>query len=391
LKSSPLKQLKSGAFRAKERVVLNIINYFEEPYFEFNESTFWKKNSYILFVFYLFVEELTEIDRQIKLVDYWKFPEEDLLIIKHDWNTIVRKIKEGKAHEISEGDTFYLGACTKGSTTVKSLRKQPFSSTLAKQRAYSLKQGYVNHIIAKISHDKVETYGKIVKRPDILSSTTLEELVVSKFEEHYGKSPKELVKTFNISLNAQAKNYIASLTKAILGIELNKRIEEFEKADIIVKSIRLDKRDIPAQNLSFPAFKYEEIIQQEWEDSDLFNMLSKKFFFVFYQHEEDALVLRKVKFWNMPMKDIEDVKIVWDKTIDVINKGNIVKEVTNNKRYTYFPNLSENRICHVRPHANATSDTYPLPVKDIYTGATEYSKHCFWLNKGYIKASIFEE
>ena len=59
----------------------------------------------------------------IKLVDDWKFSEEDLKIIKHDWNLINGKILKGKAHELSEGDTFYLGACTKGSTALKSFRK----------------------------------------------------------------------------------------------------------------------------------------------------------------------------------------------------------------------------------------------------------------------------
>ena len=64
---------------------------------------------------------------------------------------ITNKIKIGKAHELSEGDTFYLGAATKGSKG-GNLRGQPYSKILAKQRAYSFKQGYVNHIIASIAN-----------------------------------------------------------------------------------------------------------------------------------------------------------------------------------------------------------------------------------------------
>jgi DNA mismatch repair protein MutH len=55
---------------------------------------------------------------------------------------INKKITSGKTHELSEGDTFYLGACTKGANAL-SVRKQPFSEIPAKQRAYSFKQGYV--------------------------------------------------------------------------------------------------------------------------------------------------------------------------------------------------------------------------------------------------------
>ena len=62
----------------------------------------------------------------IKLVDDWKYPNQDLIIIKQDWELINQKIKDGKAHELSEGDTFYLGACTKGSTAAKSLREPTF-------------------------------------------------------------------------------------------------------------------------------------------------------------------------------------------------------------------------------------------------------------------------
>ena len=145
LKCSPLKTLKNGDFRSKERLVLNIINYLEVHKEDFENSSFWKKNAHLLLVFYLHDSNLDLLDYLIKLVDGWQYPDEDLKIIKQDWEFINQKIKNGKAHELSEGDTFYLGACTKGSTALKSFRNQPFNEEQAKQRAYSLKQGYVNH------------------------------------------------------------------------------------------------------------------------------------------------------------------------------------------------------------------------------------------------------
>jgi len=391
LKSSPLKTLKNGEFRSKERLVLNIINYLKVHEEDFETSSFWKKNAHLLLVFYLHDKDLELLDYVIKLVDGWKYPNEDLKIIKRDWEFINQKIKEGKAHELSEGDTFYLGACTKGSTALKSFRDQPFNQEKAKQRAYSLKQGYVNHIIANIAQEETATYGKIIERPEILEKTlSIEDIVILKFHSFYGKSAKQIEKELGLELNQKAKSYFANLTNAILGIKLGQKIEEFEKANIQVKTIRLKENDLPKEDISFPNFKYQELIETDWEDSDFKNILESKFFFVFYQFEEENLILRKVKFWNMQYSDILEAKNVWKKMVETVSKGEIVKEVTEKGvRKTFFPKKTENRISHVRPHARNKEDTYELPIADKLTGLTEYTKHCFWLNASYVKNEIY--
>ena len=60
---------------------------------------------------------------------------------------IRQKIWEGKAHELSERNTTYLGACTKGEGHNKDFTSQPFSDIKAKRRAYSLKATFINRII----------------------------------------------------------------------------------------------------------------------------------------------------------------------------------------------------------------------------------------------------
>jgi len=391
LKSSPLKRLKNRELRAKERLVLNIINYLEVHDEEFENSSFWKKNSHLLLVFYLHDKDLEVIDYLIKLVDDWSYPKEDLQVIKKDWETINQKIKEGRAHEISEGDTFYLGACTKGSTAASSLREQPFNEVKAKQRAYSLKQGYVNHIIANIAKEESGNYGKIINQPDLFTSqVSIEDIVVSKFRPFYGKSPKEIEAVLDLDLNPKSKNYFASITKGVLGLKLGQKIEEFEKANIQVKTVRLKENQLPKEDISFPNFKYEELIQTDWEDSDFKTILESKFFFVFYQITNEGLVLKKVKFWNMNCSDISEAKKVWDQMVSTIKNGKIVKEVKpNGNRVSYFPGKKDNRISHVRPHAQNRDDTYPLPTQDKKTGLTDYTKHCFWLNASYVRDEIY--
>ena len=85
LKSTPLKNLKNGEFRSKERLVLNIINYLKVHKEDFETSSFIKKNAHLLLVFYLHDRDLNLLDYIIKLVDGWQYPNEDLKIIKQDW------------------------------------------------------------------------------------------------------------------------------------------------------------------------------------------------------------------------------------------------------------------------------------------------------------------
>lgn len=393
LKSSPLKQLKNNEYRSKERLVLNIINYLNVVNQDFENSDFIKKNASILLIFYLHQAGYDILDLIIKLVDEWSFPSTDLEIIKNDWETIKQKIADGKAHELSEGDTFYLGACTKGANA-SSVRKQPFSEIPAKQRAYSFKQGYVNHIIASIAGETKEVYGKLIPSVKEAKKKTIEEIVIEKFKPFYGKTEEEILKKLDLEINRKAKSFYANLTKAILGISLEKEIEEFEKAEIQVKTIRLKENNLPKEDISFPTFKYEELVTEDWENSNFKNILEHKFLFVFFQFENDKLVLRKVKFWNMPYSDIIEVEKVWTKTQQVVAKGEIVKEIKTNKngkevRFTNFPSKKFSSISHVRPHAKDASDTYTLPKKDKLTKQMEYTKHCFWLNNSYIRDEIY--
>jgi DNA mismatch repair protein MutH len=388
LKTSPLKRLKNNDYRSKERLVLNIINYIEVVNQQFEESDFWKKNANILIIFYLHQAGYDILDYLIKLVDEWSFPSTDLEIIKKDWELIKQKIAEGKAHELSEGDTFYLGACTKGANA-NSTRKQPFNDIPAKQRAYSLKQGYVNHIIASIANDTVGVYGKLIKSVAEAKKQTIEEIVVAKFKPYYGKTVEQILANTGVELNTTAKSFYANLTKAILGIELDKEIEEFEKAEIIVKTVRLNKHTLPKESISFPNFKYKEIVNEEWDDSNFKDILEHKFLFVFFQFENEQLVLIKVKFWNMPYSDILEAEKVWVKTKDIVSKGEIVKKVIGSRRFTNFPNKSFNSVAHVRPHATNAADTYPLATIDKLTKAKEYTKHCFWLNNNYVRDEIY--
>lgn len=138
LKVTPYKQNKNGKFVAKERLILTMIDYFSVVDEKFEDSHMWQKSSLILLIYYLYKKEIKDrLDYRIGYVKLFAPTEQDIKIIKHDFETIVEKIKAGKAHELSEGDT-YLGAAPKAATS-KDRRKQPFSDELAKPRAFAFK------------------------------------------------------------------------------------------------------------------------------------------------------------------------------------------------------------------------------------------------------------
>ena len=387
LKSSGLKQLKNNEFRAKERLVLSIINYFNVIGENFETNFLGGKNGHLLLIFYLYTKGLNQLASEIKLVGDWKYPVEDIEIIKQDWQFIQTKINEGKAHELSEGDTFYLGACTKGANA-STTRAQPFSKIPAKQRAYSLKQGYVNHIIASIVGKSDQKFGKLITSKKQLNKQSIEDIVLRKFQPYYGLSDTQITEQHGVSIS-NSKDFHSRLIKAVLGIELDKDIEEFSKAEIIIKTVRLKENNLPKEDISFPVFKYEELINEKWDESNFKNTLERKFLFVFFQFQNKQLILRKVVFWNMPQTDIQQAKKVWLRTKELVASGDIVKMILDTKRLTNFPSKSFNKVSHVRPHAKNAKDTLPLPVKDKLTNANEYTKHCFWLNNTYVRDEIY--
>ncbi|MDU2696633.1 MAG: MutH/Sau3AI family endonuclease, partial [Staphylococcus epidermidis] len=150
LKATPFKKLKSGKYSAKERLVLNIINYEKVVHEKFETSSFLNKNNTIELAFYEYKKDVSRDDwiiHEAVLYEMKKNPI-DYEVIKNDWELIHNYINDGKAHELSESLTTYLSPCTKGASA-KSVRTQPYSNIKAKQRAFSLKSGYMTSILRK--------------------------------------------------------------------------------------------------------------------------------------------------------------------------------------------------------------------------------------------------
>lgn len=394
LKVTPYMKTSHG-FRAKERLVLTMINYMEiVKERDFEHSHLWEKAQLILLVWYLHAKGISDMDSTVDFVQLFTPPPEDLAIIRSDYQKIITKIKAGKAHELSEGDTLYLGACTKSSNS-KVRRQQPFSDTEAKPRAFSFKNSYMTYILLHYIMPGKQTYEPIVKEGQHIAN--FERYVTDRIARYRGASISNLAAHFQIA--SHAKNIPAMLAFRILGVTGN-NCEEFEKAGIAVKTIRIQRNGRIRENMSFPSINYRELARENWEDCTFGNYLrNTRFFFVIYHEDSDGEYrLQGGLFWNMPAKDLEgDVRAVWQETHDIISRGQL--SLTCSRNGTIINNLpkkANHPISHVRPHARTRDDTSPLPEgthihigKGVaWSNPDAYTKHCFWLNNNYILRQI---
>lgn len=398
LKVTPYKKLKSGKLSAKERLVLNTINYIESSKEKsFYESHFWFKNNTIQLIWYLWKKGKDKKDLKIThemLLEL--IHSEDLNQIEQDWKYINKKIKNGKAHELSEADTMFLGACTKG-TNSKQKRPQP-NGPDAMPRAFCFKTSYMTQLVRKYigSYDDVE---KILEGTNLLFMDYIDNVL----KDYVGMSQEELLKMFNIKKNQKDKNSV--IINKIFNVKKGlKNTAEFLKANIIPKAILINKNGKIKESISFPSFKFKNIIEQNWEDSDLKEELeTTKYLFFIFEEEKNNTFFKGYKLWNMPQTIIDSViKECWEKTVNKIKCGvNFKIKNTSNGPIVEndLPGLSDNGIIHVRPHTSKSA--YKLKngfsKGNIKKHADELpdgqfmTKQSFWFNNTYIKKVLFDE
>lgn len=398
LKVTPYTRGRDGKIRAKERLVCNIINYMEEYDKTFETSSFWHKCETMLLMSYEHIKDVSKGEFKIDKAVLFSFPEKDLVIIENDWKTIMDKVRKGEAHLISEGDTMYLAACTKGENA-SSVRPQPCSDIPAKQRAYSLKASYMTQILNQYIFGTA-TNERIITDWKQLQKHSFEDIIVEKLRPYFGNTQEQLKKMFDLE-ECNAKNINEILLAKMLGIKGKiAYTDEFQKACIVPKTIRVQHNGKIKESMSFPTFDFIKLSKEaEWEESELYNYIAPtKFLFVIFQENDDGeYVFERVKFWNIPNDDLEEVQRVWERTVQTIRRGVTLRR-QEGAIYNDLPKQSDSQVAHVRPHSNRSAyklldgtiigdidkDANPLPDGRWMT------KQCFWFNRTYVEKQIKE-
>lgn len=361
LKTTGVIRARNGSYIAKERLVLTMIDFNEIVNQEWETSSYLHKCGKMLVMFYEYETGKPVIDRRFVLKPIiYEIPKEDVHVFRQDWEKIRNKVREGKAHEISEGDTFYLGACRKGSGGDKEvLRKQPFSEVRAQSRALSIKQSYITRLIQK---------QKLSSSLIIDDNETIESKTRKKFEKFIGKSIEEISTHFNFhKSHIHQKGFKRKLATLMLAGQSNEP-SELQKAGILMKTISLNSNNRARESMSFSAFDFLKLEKMIWEESDFFKAIESKFLFIVFKIGADGIErLYKVEYWNMPYEDREEAQRVWQET-----KRRVSIDASK------LPKISESEVAHVRPKARNGKD------KALTPQGTYHLKQCFWLNASYI-------
>lgn len=388
LKLTPFKKNKNNTYSAKERLIITMIDYMkvinEENLYT---SHLWTKASKILLVEYLYKKDIKDtLDYKIKYATLFSPQREDLPTIEADYHIIVSKVQAGKAHELSEGDTYYLGAATKAQSAADR-RQQPNSPEPAKPRAFSFKTTYMTYILNHYVMRKKPKEERIIQER---TDKDLASYITDRINQYVGRYAHLLCDSFGMGMPAQStsfKSYAAILTYRMLGVTSN-RAEELSKANIVVKTIRIEKDKARIkENMSFPTIKFKELAEETWEESQLAHYLhEKKFLFVVYEKDDYGdFILKGCQFWNMPYEDIEEhVSEVWHKMQEVVISGDFMHYGKKGKVHYHFPKKKDSSVCHVRPHGKNNKDVDEMP------NGRMCPKQSFWLNREYVYSQLEE-
>lgn len=383
LKCTPLKHGKKEVLLIKERLVCGMINYCNLVGEDFEESHFYTKCQLMLLLFYLHIKDANKLDLEFLISLLWKFPDKDLEIIRQDYYTIVNKVKQGLAHELSEGDTLYLGACRKGADG-SSVTNQPFSETMAPTRAFCLKPSYMSAILKWVLETKKNHLNTL--NPELsslvslqaLKKDSLENIVLKRYTKYIGKGYKKIAKSLNIDLSKNPKNKFAMIASAIgtKGEKVNiNATEEFLKAGLMMKAIRVQANGRIKESMAFENINYTEVYHEEneWIDSRCYDIFTSRFMFVIFREqtpEKEDYVLDQIFFWTMPQSDLQVAEQYWNNIKQCVNENHIAPE--------YFWKIGDHKLFHVRPKGKNKQDLASNPH------GGEVQKYCYWFNNEYI-------
>ena len=399
LKASPLNMKKDRDYSVGERLVLTMIPLDKPIADDLYSSHVWQKSEKILLIYYERDRTIDKYEQTIKFANIITPSKEDLKIIEDDYRKIASIIKEGRAEDLSESLTSYLGACTKGANEASMWVKQYYPPhTRAKKRAFCFKRSYMDYVLHERIMGTDEETDSIIKDSTILDEMSFEDYVLSLISPHIGKTDKELCAMLDLEYTGNKAQW-TKITYALLGVR-GSRAEEFEKANISVRTVRIEENGSIRESLSLDTFKFKEIVNQEWDNSPPHDYFEEtRFLFIPFQKEEGRLVLAQPRFWSMPVKDIEGpLRECWEKTKRTIEEGveltveiksdGSVGNITNN-----LPGVQDGGgIAHVRPHAtkraylledgtrigNIERDGDELPDGRVMT------QQSFWLNSSYV-------
>lgn len=247
-----------------------------------------------------------------------------------------------------------------------------------------------------------------------MKTQSFADILQKRLSKYVGSYEDDISQRLDIEINKGNKSYEATLIYSMLGVK-NTRVEEFDKAGILVKVLKYRKQKGKNQqfrldDINFIEFDNEkmddEIIDEYgnpvgWEYSALYGMLhDRKYLFAVFWEDENGCVFKGSQLWGMPDDDIESVRQVWTRTKAIVRNGvDFTFEHKGEKIIVEndLPGIKDNGIFHIRPHAQKSYYEFTDGTKigsgsvkdsDLLPDGTRMTRQAYWLNRSYIDEQI---
>jgi DNA mismatch repair protein MutH len=371
LKAVPLR-LRGTGLGVKERTVISIIDYMtlaDETW----ETASVRKKLKVLFVFFEHLDDTPKQLFPIRGIRLWEPDTRTNALLRVDWERVRVKVRQARAHELSESDGAIMGPCTKGATGA-SLRSQPFSEIQAKPRAWALKPSFTWQLYQVVTKSKpVES---LLEDFGLSAADQFEDRLVDRFSRFVGRSVEDVGAELQVP-PSDAKSYSAAVVRRIFGAtSFRTKIVEFEEMGLTPRIARVRDDMMPYEALSFPAFGYHSLLEETWEDSDLLARI-EYMLLVPIQGEKKSTpqkdcTLGVPVFWRPSAQELDLIRREWE----------IFRlEIRQGKADRLTP-ASQTGAIHVRPHGRDALDTDEAP------GLGLVMKKSFWLNRPFVQGIL---
>lgn len=375
--------------RAKERLVLSMINYDDIVNETFNNSHLMEKNKLILILWYCYQKDVDFKDFKFITLLLYSL-ERDRDVIENDFNIIKNKVIQGKAHELSEGDTTYLGACIKGKNS-KDTRMQPFSNIPARSRAFCLKNSYMtlllNELMAETSQVKPEKKSRYLSVIDYVND---------KLKPYFGKTQFEIAEEIGLDIdcNKPPKNLNKQISDNIIGKDKDlKELDEiFKYTNYVIKNSPIIKNRGFKERMFFKNISLSDF-DVEWEDSGWKQYFEEVCIInILYEFDENNSKvgkrrLKEVKTITFTANDIDSMEITFNmikNAIECYDNKELGDTLDDYVKILPTPKSFENQILEIGPRASKGTNSY----YSLFENDKDKTKVAFALNKEFLNKKL---
>jgi DNA mismatch repair protein MutH len=357
LKSVPLRP-REGEIAVKERTFITSIDYVALAQEEWNSATVRRKLDQILFVYYDWLPQAPLGELAVTDVVMWE-PNSDMLdVFEADWLSVRDLVRQGRAEGISESQGTTLVAATKGPGGPPD-RRQPYSKVLASRRSWALRPAFVRSILEQ------ERAGRQVV---FEISTTVADKALQRLRQLVGSTISEVESSLGRAPTA-AKHRAKLVVDAALAAHHGPTNADLAAVGVDLRVVHVDVTRMPYEALSFPVFRYQELIREDWAESELLSRLDKFILVPVIAAKGlgsvGAGVIQSPVLWSPSESDLEGMAREWTMFRDEIEAGK-ARALTPASLTDYI---------HVRPKGKDSLDTDPAPIVGPVV------KKCFWLNR----------